>query len=313
MAEPLPVDATLREWLRVHRVELSWSYEQTARGLVEHHLVPFLGARDWRTLCRSDASAFAEWMLGRGLSASTIQNALSVLRRVANVLIEGERLESNCFANPGRLLRGIRRRSEREVDRADAFTLVELTALIDAARLPRFAWFSPLLVFLVSTGARRGEAIALRWGDVDFERGVVAIRRSRVRGREGLTKSGRSREVPLAAASPVLRHMLEEIIRERRPNSVDPIFLSPKGRPLDERNISRCWYLLRRRAGVRPLRLHDLRHTFASHAIDRGISIPRVSAWLGHAQIETTLRVYTHCIPLEREPLGFLSIGSASR
>jgi integrase len=304
----LPFAATAQEWLRANRLTLSHSYEQTARAIVERHLVPFFGDRDLRALRRSDAAAFAEWMLERELSLSSIQNALSLARRIANACIEEERLERNPFASPGRLLRGLRRRLSPEVERVQAFRLDELEALLAEARRPLFAWLYPLLLFLISTGARRGEAIALRWEDVDLARGVVAIRRSCVRGREGLPKSGREREIPLGAASPRLRELLVEIARERAPNPAARVFLSPSGLELQERNLARSWYRLRRAAGVRPLRLHDLRHTFASRAIEAGVSIPRVSAWLGHAQIETTLRVYTHCVQPEREPGGFLPL-----
>lgn len=306
----VPFAPTAREWMRANRLALSWSYETTARAIVERHLVPFFGDRDLRDVRRADAAAFAEWMLERKLSLSSIQNALSLARRIVNACIEEERLERNPFASPGRLLRGIRRRVAPEVERVPTFRRDELAALLEAARQPDRAWLFPLIVFLVSTGARRGEAIALRWRDVDFERGVVAIRRSLVHRREGVPKSGRGREIPLDAASPLLREVLAELARRRAPDPDAPVFLSPRGCRLDERNVAHAWHELRDAAGVRRLRMHDLRHTFASQAIEAGVSIPRVSAWLGHAQVETTLRVYTHCVPPEREPSGFLALGT---
>jgi integrase len=234
------------------------------------------------------------------------------VRRVFNVCIEEQRLDgANPFARPGRVIGGIRRRQSSEVARVRTFTAAELAALLETARLPRFAWLYPILVFLVSTGARRGEALGLRWADVDLVRGVVAIRRARVRGRYVVPKSGREREIPLDAASPLLREvLLEAIVRGESPAPDALVFTSPRGCILQERNVHRGWYRLRRAAGVSPLRMHDLRHTFASRAIGAGVSIPRVSAWLGHAQIATTLAVYTHVLPPNREPSGFLALAT---
>jgi len=310
--EPLPFAATVRDHLAKCRLELSPTYEETARASIERHLVPYFGDRDLRDLRRADAHGFAEWMLGRGLSVSSIRNALSLARRAANVCIEEERLERNPFANPGRLLRGLQRRTSSELGRVGSFTRAELAALLEAAAAPRCRWFRPLLVFLAMTGARRGEAIALRWGDVDLVRGVVTIRRSRVHGRESLPKSGRARTIPLGAASPILRDELAALALGRVPAADELVFLSPQGFALEERNVARAWYALRAAAGVRPLRMHDLRHTFASLAIEAGVSIPRVSAWLGHAQIQTTLAIYAHVVPPEREPTGFLALPAAS-
>jgi hypothetical protein len=98
-------------------------------------------------------------------------------------------------------------------------------------------------------------------------------------------------------------------LRTRRPRPVT-------GGPLDERNVSRSWDRLRRKAqllGVRPLRLHDARHTFASLALAAGTNIAWVSSQLGHANPEITLRVYTHVIPDEQTDLSFLDFGGTRR
>ncbi len=130
-----------------------------------------------------------------------------------------------------------------------------------------------------------------------------------------MPKSGKAREVPMGAAGPELRAELEQMARTRPAREglhTDPelVSRSPTGLPIEERNLAGAWESLRRlaaRYGVRPLRLHDARHTFASHAIESGVSPSRVASWLGHASAETTHRIYVHIVPPEREISGFLS------
>ena len=85
---------------------------------------------------------------------------------------------------------------------------------------------------------------------------------------------------------------------------------------MDSRNITRTWHRLRRKAqadGVRPLRLHDARHTFASLALASGKSVRWVASQLGHANPELTLRVYAHALREEETDLSFLDFGGTKR
>ena len=94
------------------------------------------------------------------------------------------------------------------------------------------------------------------------------------------------------------------------------MFCSETGGTLDERNVTRSWDRLRRKAqarGVRPLRLHDARHTYASLALASGKSVRWVASQLGHANPELTLRVYAHALREEETDLSFLDFGGTRR
>jgi len=174
-----------------------------------------------------------------------------------------------------------------------------------------------LLHFLLATGARKGEALALKWEDIDFDRSRITIRRSLTQRRVSTPKSGRARTVSLA---PTLASALFDFLADRRreamhrgwPSIPEWVFCSEAGTALDEGNVLRWWERVRRRAqrqGVRPLRLHAARHTFATLALQAGKSVRWVADQLGHADPALTLRVYAHSLPSEGGDLAFADFG----
>jgi len=311
----LTVETALRNWLRIYRPTLSASYERTAAGIIDHHLVPFFGPRLLAELREPDLLEFIGQKLDSGLSPATVSNSLSVLRRVLNLAAQEGHVTRNPAARIGQLMRQAGRRVATEVTRVDAWTRDEVATLLALAREhePRFY---PALLFLLSTGAHRGEALGLRWEDILFSDRRVLIRRALVHGQLVTPKSGRARHVVLSRD---LTAALEALFEERRrqalargwPELPSHVFCAETGGPLDERNLVRSWHRLRRRAqvhGVRPFKLHCARHTFASLALAAGKSLRWVAAQLGHANPELTLRVYAHVMREEETDLRFLEL-----
>ncbi len=130
-------------------------------------------------------------------------------------------------------------------------------------------------LLLILTGARKREILDARWEDIDFERKTLMF---------PVTKSGKPRTVPLSS------NALE--ILKGLPRVNEFIFPSPKtGKPFV--SIFNSWNQARKRAGLEDVRIHDLRHSFASFLVNRGRSIYEVGRLLGHTQIKTTIR-YAH-------------------
>lgn len=323
---PLAIDETLRDWLATYKPTLARSTESTASGLIENHLAPFFGHKDLRDLSMNDVLRFADLKLEADLSIAVVQNSLSLLRRVINLHVEAGLLPRNPIPKIGKMISDVADRYEAEARQPDAWSQQELEIILRVAHdghgpkhRGREPWSYPALLFLAHTGARRGEALALRWEDVDFSRSEITIRRALVRGHEKKPKGRRSkaRIVPISSLLESTLRELSEGRRKREGAWSDPgyVFLSPEGRRLDERNFNRAWERVRRVAtelGVRPLRLHDLRHTFASLALSAGKPLPWVSKILGHRRISTTADVYSHAMPSDSSDLGFLpGMGSA--
>ncbi len=254
------------------------------------------------------------------LRASTLLNILSVLRRVMALAVDRGELSRTPCQHLGRMLAKVDRHQSSEVEHVNAWSREEVATLLEIARSaePRF---HPLLTFLLSTGCRKGEALALKWEDVNFEESRILVRRALVRGQLGTPKSGRARFVVM---SPALSDVLSDLFMDRHRATLDGnwkeapeiVFCSETGGHLNERNVSRSWIRLRRKtqkSGVRPLRLHDARHTFASLALAAGKSVRWVASQLGHANPELTLRVYAHALREEETDLGFLDFGGTKR
>ena len=315
--KPLACDDELLRWHEAHRVTMSHSYEMNTRGHIDVHLIPYFGSKDLRTLTEEDLLRFVQKKVDDGYAPKTVGLMLSVLRRVLTLLHRAGRLPRNPATRFGEILRRADRRMAAEVTVVDAWSRTEAERLLALAREhePRFA---PLLHFLFATGARKGEALALKWEDIDFDRSRITIRRSLTQRRVSTPKSGRARTVSMA---PTLASALFDLLTDRRreamhrgwPSIPEWVFCSEGGTALDERNVGRAWERVRRRGqkhGVRPLRLHAARHTFATLALQAGKSVRWVADQLGHADPALTLRVYAHALPSEGGDLAFADFGT---
>ncbi len=197
---------------------------------------------------------------------------------------------------------------------------MEVSQLLETARLyePRFA---PVLAVLFSTGMRRGEALGLQWSDIDFERGRISIRRSITSAGLSTPKSGSGRSVGMTTSLAeelfdLLAHRRGEQLSRGWPEIPPWLFCSETGTPPDPSNAERAWRRVRRRAqklGVRPLKLHCARHTWATFALHAGRNIRWVADQLGHADPAFTLRVYAHAMRDEETDLSFAEFGEPKR
>ena len=310
----------LWEWLRTYSPTMKPSYENLCAGHIRNHLEPFFGTRDLRDIKEADLLKFIRVKLDAGLRPGTIKNSLSVLRRVYSLHVKEADLLRNPASGIGALIKRVDRRHAQESSEVEFWEQGEVETILQIANEhePQFA---TLFHFLVATGARRGEALGLQWGDIDFATNSVSIRRA-ITG-SGLTtpKSGRSRRLRMA---PGLSESLFDLLSARRlqcihrgwPELPAWVFCSEVGTAPDPANISRVWNRLRRRAearGVRRLKLHCARHTWATRALGAGKSIKWVADQLGHADPALTLRVYAHAMKEEERDLSFAEFGGSKR
>ena len=293
-------------WLKDYaRIECKTSTANGYEGVLDQYLRPRFGKKPLTDIKRDDIKALINDLLGKDLSRNTIRNALCVVRGLFNYAIEEGLVESNPAARLGRFTRT----AKTPDTKGTSLTTVEVQQFLKAAQevCPDY---HPLLLIAVRSGLRRGELVALQWGDVqlgtddhDSER-FILVQHNYVRREHTTTKSKKSRRVDLSRE---VRRILVELRDERLleaylkgKNSIadELVFRSPGGAILDPDNLyHRIFLPVLAKAGIRRIRLHDLRHTFGSLLLQNGASIVYVKEQMGHSSIQVTVDTYGHLTP----------------
>ncbi len=164
----------------------------------------------------------------------------------------------------------------------------ELTTLLKVCDESDNAFLGKIVRFLILTGCRKGEALQANWSQIDRQYGIWTV---------PMTKNGRPRRVYISSTC---RNFLETLIRFRESNGLtshgeDPLFTNlNSGRPY--KCIQTAWMYAKRSCKKEHVRIHDLRHTFASILINNGATIYEVQRLLGHSSVNVTQR-YAHLLP----------------
>jgi integrase len=294
------------EWLPAIRSTIRPTTYLSYEGHVRCHLVPALGTLPLQQLTPPRINAFYSHLLteGRGegkggLSPATVRRVHATLHRALKDAVRWNRLMKNPVdsADPPRLAAAD---AEMKV-----WSATELKTFLAAQRETRLY---PLWLTLATTGMRRGEVLGLRWEDVDLEARRLSIRRTRVmlgyaiHASEPKTRRGRR----MIALDPTTNAKLGEHRRRQEeerlvhgPGWMDTghVFTREDGEPYHPERVSKLFTGSAKRAGLPRIRLHDLRHTYATLALSAGIHPKVVSERLGHASIAITLDTYSHAVP----------------
>ncbi|MBI2776019.1 MAG: site-specific integrase [Chloroflexi bacterium] len=265
------------------------------RKVIVQHVVPQLGSWPLADLRPGDVERWWAGLLERGLKPSTV--ALS-RRILAACLADAER-DGRAPRNAARLAHAPR---VEGTTRRRTLTAAEARNLLDLARDDLSAGL--LVTLALGTGARVGELLALTWDDVDLSAGTVSIHGSRSRAGVGPTKSRRGvRTVKLPPFA------LEALRAEARRNG--PVIALPDGRPMTPERAGERWRAFRDVAELEELRFHDLRGTFATLALARGVPAKALADVLGHDPA-VLLRTYAGPIENARDTIAD-AIGEALR
>jgi len=288
-----------------HKESTTESYQQ----VLDRHLLPYFGDMPLNEITRKDIKKFIgekqRQRVSKGkrgtkkkkrLSAGTIRILKAYLSSILTEAVDDELIAFNPAARTGKL---IKKGKAKEIF---PFTWDE-KAKFEKAMQKQYPRYYPLFLTALRTGMRLGELIALRPGDLDFNGGFIEIRRAFSRGRLTTPKSGKSRRVDMSNG---LAETLKQYLISRKTETLkkgwgeppELLFYSTTGTKIDINNLRKqVFYKCLEKAGLRRIRIHDLRHTYATLRIAKGDNILDVSKQLGHHSIKITLDTYAHWMP----------------
>ena len=301
MTEVNPTSLTVGEYLETWltgKHALKPKTTSLYRDFITNYLEPNLGhIRLLELRAHHLDHMYANIALGRRglpLSPSTIRRIHAVLRSALNTAVKRRFLPYSPADH-------IELAAENP-KRPKPWTLEECQSFLRDIADDRLASLYHLILF---TGMRRGEAIGLRWKDLDLDRAYLSVEQqiTEVHGHSvvGTPKTKRgTRDIPIDAGTVAMLRRHCEIQNVERTawgpawNDADLVFTREDGRPLRPEYATRHFQALARQSGLRAIRLHDLRHTNASLALEAGVAMKVVSDRLGHSQIAVTADLYTH-------------------
>ncbi len=290
----------LESWLATKATDVT---PQSLKGYeitIRLHLIPALGTIRVQKLTPARLQAqYATW-IEQGMSARNIRGCHMRLSQALAQAVRFRLVPTNVcdVVTPPKLT----------TPRPDVWTISEAMAFLDMAATDSL---SPLWHLLLLEGMRRGEGLGLRWQDVNWERGTAHIvqtvspdissRGEAVIQARTKTKAG-ARTVKLSGATlAALRERRTRWLERRMAAEMwtdnDLIVCSSKGTPINPNNVTRSFELIVRRAGLRRITPHGLRHTHATMLLKQGVPAKIVSERLGHASISITLDTYSHVLP----------------
>jgi integrase len=313
LVEPnkMTVEEYLTQWLAAVRSRIGDGLSATGwrdyEIHVRRHIIPGIGDTPLQALSRNQVKAFYAWVQegnssrnSRRPTAKTVHNIHLTLRRALEDAVE----DGLIVRNPSSGARSAPK-SRREML---TWTEDELRTFLEATADDRLY---PLWCLTAMSGMRRGEALGLRWDDLDLKASTVTVNRQWKRGERGLIltppKTERSRRTididqeTLGAVKRWRRAQLEErMAYDGEWQETGFMFTRPNGTLNDPDVISQRFDKIVARLGLKPVRFHDLRHTHATLLLLTGVPPHVVSMRLGHRSVAFTLQPYAHVLPQQQ-------------
>jgi integrase len=250
------------------------------RSMIDAHLLPEFGKLPVEDLTTAQIE---QWI-------ATVPGSVRTRNKLLILLHGIMRRARKVYGLPFNPVADVEKYPQGRPGEVQVFSPEEVWALVRAAESDQDA-----AIFLTAafTGLRQGELLALRWRDIDFPGAIVRVAGSYGLGKVTSPKSGKVRSVPLAPDVAEALARLDQ--REHFTADDDPVFAGVAGGHLDGAALTKRYKAALERANLRPLRFHDLRHTFGTRMIAQA-DIRRVQEWMGHADVQTTMR-YLHYVP----------------
>ena len=292
---------TVGQWMEVWfehyaKVKVRPSSHQTYRGYIDNHIKPNIGEIPLEKLTSLELQKFYKKLLekgrvdrleskhqSKGLSPKTVRNIHQIISSAMNLAREQKLIAVNPSEGCA-----LPRLEHREMQ---TLSVEQLQSFLREAK---DSGVFELYYLELATGLRRGELLGLKWEDIDLERGDLRVRRQIAR------INGDVVEAPLKTKNayrtlPLAEDTIGVLEAQRKKTGDSPwVFPSPTGGPISPDSVLHMLHRVLKRAGLPRVRFHDLRHTFATLALQNGVDVKTVSGMLGHYSAGFTLDTYAH-------------------
>jgi len=277
------------------------STQHDYKGILYNHVIKAFGDTPVDAITRKAIRTFLIEKGQGGYAPSTVSHMKSCIAGILEVAIDDEVISVNPAHRIGKYQHNSNQLNEVN-DGIKFLARSELSNLLSVFQA-QFAAHYPLALLLARTGMRIGEAVALKWEDVDFDNRIITVRRTFSRGKLGTPKNGKNRKVDMSLQlTAVLKDLLHrkkvEALKNGSGKIPEWVNTNDNGNALDINNWrNRVFHKAVQKAKLPPIRVHDLRHTYASLLIQAGESLAYVRDQLGHYSIKVTVDTYGHLVP----------------
>ena len=245
-------------------------------------VVEFFGDKRIRHVSASDAEAFMKFLAQKQYAKKTVSTRLTVLNLIFKYAFNNNEVSANpCqYLSVPKKLKTVKRKAPSKAE----LTIVKDSWHISTAGL--------LAYFFLFTGCRRGEALALTYGDFDLNRRVVQITKTV----EWLGNVPQIKYHPKTNAGireiPIPEILLEKIFDGTKHKNTELVFKNQNGTLISNSGVTRMWNAYLKETGL-TITPHQLRHAYATILYDAGVDVKAAQTFLGHADIKTTMNIYT--------------------
>ena len=298
-ATAVTVESWLKTWLEEYkRPKLRLTTFESYRIMAECHIVPAIGHIKLKDLRPEHLQHLYNEKLKAGLSPRTVRYIHLVVHSALKQALKNQLVYRN-----------VAEATELPADKkkeARALTLEEMDRFLNALEGDRL---KAAFVTLLGTGLRRGELLALKWDNVNLKEGTIAVKENLVWiAKKGFVfqspkteKSKRVVPLPDDVLAELKRHKVRQAEEKLKigaayqDNSL--VFCTEIGTPIIPRNFERKYKALLKKAGLTGVKLHSLRHTYATRLLELGENLKVVQELLGHSRISVTADIYSHVSP----------------
>ena len=296
-----PRKTTVSEWLDTwlkdyKKMELRQTTWESYEYIIRMHINPEIGATNIQSLRPENLQKLYRDKVESGLSARTVRYIHQVMSSALKQAVKNQLILRNPAdaTVPPKL-------EQKDVSAMNGEDLSKFLSTLDALTDKRLIRSAPAFKVLLGTGLRRGELLGLRWRNVDFDNRTIEIEEGLVSVKDNLRsyqnpKTDQSKNIiPMSEyVAEVLQTHWLEMSFEGNAEMDKPVFCTKQGAPIIPKNFNRTYYSLRKKAGIsEDINLHALRHTFATHLLEKGVSLKVIQELLRHTKISTTADIYT--------------------